>query len=193
MLRILLIDNYDSYTFNLVQLLYETGINIELKIVKNDIHADNLPYPFDKVLISPGPGLPEESGNLTQLISLMHDKYPLFGVCLGHQAIAQHFGAQLKLMPKSYHGIRSKCQFVTNDDYVFNNLPITNYCGRYHSWVIDEQTLPETLIPTSYDEDGFIMAFRHKSLDIHAVQFHPESYMTEYGLEMMRNWLEYSS
>jgi len=191
MLRILLIDNYDSFTFNLVQLIKEAAIDTELKIVSNNIHPDELPYPFDKVLISPGPGLPEESGNLMQLISVLADKYPLFGVCLGHQAIAQHFGAQLKLMPKSFHGIRSNCHILNDTDYLFNSLNRTNYCGRYHSWVIDEQSLPFNLVPTASDEDGLIMAFRHKFLDIHAVQFHPESYMTENGLEMIQNWLSH--
>lgn len=189
MLRILLIDNFDSFTYNLVQLIRETQIPHQLKIVTNADTPDQQRSGFDKILISPGPGLPQESGNLMQWIADCADRHSIFGVCLGHQALACHFGASLRQLPQSFHGLRSPLQITSTSSGIFKNIPSSIQCGRYHSWVVDEKTLPAEILPTAYDLAGHIMAFQHKTYDIQAVQFHPESFMTEYGLKMMSNWL----
>ncbi len=187
--RILLIDNYDSFTYNLVQLLRESGVPHQLIIIPNDTPPDSLPFPFDKVLISPGPGLPFESGFLMEHIRLLAANYPIMGVCLGHQALAQHFGAKLKQMHQSYHGYQSSCTIIDKHEKLFHGFGSLLQCGRYHSWVIDQTDLPAELIPTVLDEKGEIMAFRHKHKDIIGLQFHPESFMTEGGDRMIQNWL----
>ena len=189
MQRILLIDNYDSFTFNLVQLLKESEIPHELIIVTNDIEPENLPHPFDKVLISPGPGLPHEANNLMRLIACFADTHPILGVCLGHQALALHFGCHLKQLKHSAHGVHSKITLTNHNDLLFNGLNKEIQCGRYHSWVIDPQQLTKEIIVTATDSDDNIMAFRHATKDIWGVQFHPESYITEHGNVMIKNWL----
>jgi anthranilate synthase component 2 len=188
MLRILLIDNYDSFTYNLVQLIAESGIPHYLTIVPNDISIDQLPEITDKVIISPGPGLPEESGNLMQLIAHYATTTDLLGICLGHQALAIHFGATLKQLQHCAHGIGS---FVTQieKDSIFEGVSPSFVSGRYHSWIIDEDNLTPDLVISARDEDGNIMAFYHKSLPIHGLQFHPESFITNEGRQIIRNWL----
>lgn len=189
MLRILLIDNFDSFTYNLVQLIRETGIPHQLKMVTNMETPDQQSSAFDKILISPGPGLPQESGNLMQWIAACATRHSILGVCLGHQALACHFGASLRQLPHSFHGFRSQVQLNSTSSGIFKNIPASIQCGRYHSWVVDEKTLPYEIIPTAFDQAGHIMAFQHSTYDIQAVQFHPESFMTEHGLTMIHNWL----
>lgn len=189
MLRILLIDNFDSFTYNLVQLIRETEIPHRLKIVTNMETPDEQISGYDKVLISPGPGLPQESGNLMQWITACAARHSILGVCLGHQALACHFGASLRQLTQSFHGFRSLLYINSNSSGIFKNIPTSIQCWRYHSWVVDENTLPADIHPTAFDPAGHIMAFAHKTLDIQAVQFHPESFMTEHGLKMMHNWL----
>lgn len=184
-----MIDNYDSFTYNLVQLIRESGVPHKLKIIPNDTPPDALPFPFDKVLISPGPGLPSESGFLMDYIRLLAADYPILGICLGHQALAQHFGATLKQMVHSYHGYQSTCAIIDKGESIFKGFETHLQCGRYHSWVIGRSDLPEELIPTVLDEKGDIMAFRHKYKDIVGLQFHPESFMTVGGDRMIQNWL----
>lgn len=190
MQRILLIDNYDSFTYNLVQLLNESGIELEVVVAKNDQSPNEIGLAFDKLVISPGPGLPEESGKLMELIDFYVNKIPILGVCLGHQALAQHYGVSLKRLPQSMHGQKSKLQIIDPADQFFKGIPSETYCGRYHSWVVEPATLPDFLRPTAFDENGNIMAYRHLHSDVYAVQFHPESYMTDWGSQMIRNWLE---
>lgn len=189
MLRILLIDNYDSFTYNLVQLLKESGVPHSLVIVPNDIEVDSLPHPFDKVIISPGPGLPHEANHLMKLITSLDNTHPILGVCLGHQALALHFGCSLKQLSHSAHGVKSLVHIIYPNDVLFNGLNASIHCGRYHSWVIDPENLPEDIIVTATDIDGKIMAFKHATKNIRGLQFHPESYITEQGNIMIRNWL----
>ena len=188
MQQILLIDNYDSFTYNLVQLLSESGVPHNLIIVSNDVDLAQLPTGIDKVIISPGPGLPQESGNLMKLIAYYANNTDLLGICLGHQAIAMHFGAKLRHLQFAAHGIGS---VVTHDkrDPIFKDVPVSFVSGRYHSWVIDETSLPTDLIISARDETENIMAFYHKSLTINGLQFHPESYITKEGSQIIKNWL----
>jgi len=190
-MHILLIDNYDSFTYNLVQLLRESGVDHHLDIVPNDCLLNELPQHIDKILISPGPGIPEESGNLMQLIAHFSTQKPMLGICLGHQALALHFGATMHQLPHSFHGADDRLiqtKFAAN---IFKSIPTEFIAGRYHSWIVRHDSLPETLLPTAFDAAGNLMAFRHKFLPIDALQFHPESYITDFGLRMMTNWLNY--
>lgn len=188
--KLLLIDNFDSFTFNLVQLLRESGVQHTLQIVNNNTMPSELPVDFDRVLISPGPGLPEESGRLMQLIDFLADRYPMLGVCLGHQALAMYYGAQLQQLRNSFHGERELLHRHAESG-LFSGLAEQLYCGRYHSWVVKKESLPDSLRITATDAEGHIMAFEHRSLPVWGVQFHPESYMTEMGVAMIRNWLLY--
>lgn len=188
MKRVLLIDNYDSFTYNLVQLVRESGVNHQLSLIMNDVDPADVKKDFDKVILSPGPGLPDESGNLMQFIAEFAGKTDLLGICLGHQALAMHFGAKLRQSKHPAHGMASTVN-VCQTDTLFSGLPSAFVCGRYHSWMIDETSLPDSLEVTARDENGNIMAIRHKSHSISGLQFHPESYMTQNGRTMMRNWL----
>jgi len=188
-MRILLIDNFDSFTYNLVQLLRESGVKHELQIVKNTVELSALPAEVDKVLISPGPGIPEESGNLMALIAYYAERMPVLGICLGHQALSMHFGAKMKQLPHSFHGADHVLHQTLLSGRLFEGVPQHFIAGRYHSWIVDHETLPEALLPTAYDESGRLMAFRHAHLPVAALQFHPESYMTPDGQRMMRNWM----
>lgn len=190
MLRVLLIDNFDSFTYNLVQLLRASRVEHTLQIVSNEVKPSDLTPDFDSVLISPGPGLPGESGYLMQLIDSLADRYPVLGVCLGHQALAMHFGANLKQLHHSFHGER-KLLHCNSESRLFSGLPEQFYCGRYHSWVVNKENFPDCLRITATDEVGSVMAFEHLNLPVWGVQFHPESYMTEFGLAMIRNWLHF--
>jgi anthranilate synthase component II len=189
-MNILLIDNYDSFTFNLVQLLRESGVEHQLTIVKNNIDLSDLPANIDKVLISPGPGLPAESGNLTDLLKQLIPVYPMLGICLGHQALAECFGGKLIRQGKTYHGYRSQVYYQGQTDYIFEQVPDGFICGRYHSWLVDHKSLPAELEVTAFDSEGHIMAIRHRDLDIRGVQFHPESYMSAHGGLIILNWLK---
>lgn len=191
MQHILLINNYDSFTFNLVQLLRESTIANRLTIVTNDVQASQLPADIDKVIISPGPGLPHESGNLMELLAHFTGKLPVFGICLGHQAIAVHFGARLRQLPLSFHGQDSAAHLSSVPELLFNGLESGFICGRYHSWDIDPGSLPDELLVTASDANGRIMAIRHKTQDVRGVQFHPESVMTTHGQQMLDNWLRH--
>jgi anthranilate synthase component 2 len=188
MQQILLIDNYDSFTYNLVQLITESGVPHNLIIVSNDIDLTQLPAGIDKVIISPGPGLPQESGNLMKLIAYYANNTDLLGICLGHQAIATHFGAKLRQLQTAAHGIGSVVTHDKNDD-IFDGVSTSFLCGRYHSWVIDEDSLPPDLIISARDITGNIMAIHHKVLPVKGLQFHPESYITTEGSQIIKNWL----
>lgn len=188
-LQLLLIDNYDSFTYNLVQLLRESGVPHHLHIVHNDLPLNTLPPNIDKILIGPGPGIPEESGNLMAMIATLAPVKPILGVCLGHQALALHFGAKMGQLSHCFHGadhILTQTNFAAP---IFQDVPDKFIAGRYHSWVVATDSLPESLLPTAFDEQGNLMAFRHKYLPIDALQFHPESYITEFGQRMISNWL----
>ena len=191
MLQVLLLDNHDSFTYNLVQLLRECGVEQQLVIRTCDDEPALINWHFDRIVLSPGPGLPSESGFLAEYIRLYAGKVPMLGVCLGHQAIAEYFGARLAQLSHSVHGERSPVD-VDTESLLFRGLEPRIHCGRYHSWVVEPASLPPALKITATDLQGNIMAFEHRQLPVYGVQFHPESYMTEGGGLMMRNFLSSS-
>lgn len=187
-MKILVFDNYDSFTYNLVQMINElTTASVE--VYRNDEIPLEQVKSYDKILLSPGPGIPSESGLLLPLIKEYASTKSIFGVCLGQQAIAESFGGSLSNLSKVYHGIATEVQ-LTNPSTLFEGLPETFKVGRYHSWVVNEQDLPKDLIITSKDEDGFIMSLEHTQFDVKGVQYHPESVLTPNGSKIIENWLK---
>lgn len=187
MKKIIIIDNYDSFTYNLLHALREQGA--EVSVVRNDQFAIQALEPYDKIVLSPGPGIPSEAGLLPEVISNYAGRKPILGVCLGHQAIGEHFGGRLTNLSEVYHGIASEVS-ITVDDYIFQGLPPKIEVGRYHSWVVDTKDFPPCLEITSLSAEGQIMALRHRELDIRGVQFHPESVLTPLGKQILKNWIE---
>lgn len=186
-MKLLILDNYDSFTYNIVHAVRELGV--EPAVRRNDkITLDEVDN-FDKIIISPGPGIPSEAGILPQLLERYAGSKPILGVCLGHQAIGECFGAKLRNLPEVYHGIKSQIS-ITVPDYIFAGLPDRIDVGRYHSWVVDKNNLPDCLEVTAVSDDGEIMAMRHRTLDVRGVQFHPESILTPQGLTIIDNWLK---
>ncbi len=186
-MKILVFDNYDSFTYNLVQYLERVkGTNIE--VFRNDKISLAEIDRFDKILLSPGPGVPSEAGILLELIKEYAPKKSILGVCLGQQAIGEVFGGKLKNLDSVFHGVATEMEIV-KEDVLFKGLPKRFMAGRYHSWVVDEKNFPEDLEVTCKDENGFVMGLRHRKYDVRGVQFHPESILTEYGLEMITNWV----
>lgn len=185
-MRLLIVDNYDSFTYNLFH--YVNQFVDDVIVVKND-HVDlSQIRQFDKIILSPGPGLPSEHENLFKIIEYSLTKSVL-GVCLGHQAIAEYFGARLLNLDKVNHGISTEISIVESDN-MFNSIPKKINVGLYHSWLVDKEKLPRDLIITSVNEKGNIYSLKHSKLDIRGVQFHPESIMTENGLKMIENWIK---
>jgi len=187
-LKLLIIDNYDSFVYNLVQLVEQSGIS-NYRIVKNDELLSLKKSDFDKVIISPGPGIAVEAGDLNAFLKKYYKTKSILGICLGHEAIAELFDAKLVKMPEPWHGIQGP-GIVIKDDVLFKGLPSQFKIGHYHSWIMERETLPKEFKITMVDEAGRIMAIRHQDYDLVGLQFHPESIMTEYGLEMMGNWLD---
>lgn len=186
--KILIIDNYDSFTYNLVHLVNEIGLPCE--VWRNDqFNIDDVDA-FDKIILSPGPGIPSEAGLLLEVIEKYAATKSIFGVCLGQQAIAEVFGGTLYNLKQPMHGIATPITVTDEQEKLFTGLPHSFNVGRYHSWVVDEKSIPDVLTVTAIDEvDNSAMALRHKHYDVRGVQFHPESILTEYGKEMMQNWL----
>jgi anthranilate synthase component II len=182
------IDNFDSFTFNLVHYLEQLCESVVVKR-NNDIQLYEIGG-FDKIVLSPGPGIPSEVPILKRIIQQFGKTKPFLGVCLGHQAIAETFGGKLKNLEEPSHGKPLRTFITDRNDYLFQGLPDTFETGRYHSWVVNEKILPEELVVTSVDEAGHIMSLRHKNLNIRGVQFHPESVMTFYGMKIIQNWVE---
>lgn len=188
-MNIVIIDNYDSFTYNLAHLVRQLGASVT--VYRNDQFEMSQLEPFDKIILSPGPGIPSEAGLLLDVVRTYAGRKPILGVCLGHQAIAEVFGARLTNLAEVYHGVATEgTQF--NNDVVFEGLPKRIVMGRYHSWVVDRAGFPDCLQVTAVSDDGQIMALRHKQLDVHGIQFHPESVLTPMGGQMVRNWLEAS-
>ena len=185
--KILVLDNYDSFTYNLVYLLRELGQTVEVH--RNDKIALDAVGGYDKILLSPGPGIPEEAGILLDVIREYAPTKSILGVCLGHQAIGEAFGAKLLNMGDVLHGVTTKCLVTDPDERLFRGLPTTLEVCRYHSWTVVPETMPAELKITAVDEDGFVMAEAHTRYDVRGVQFHPEAYLTEHGKEMLVNWL----
>ena len=186
--NILIIDNYDSFTYNLVHLVNELGL--ECEVWRNDKFELADVEQFDKIILSPGPGVPEEAGLLLDVIKTYAPTKSIFGVCLGQQAIAEAFGGSLFNLSRPMHGIATPIKVTDSGEQLFKDLPNIFNVGRYHSWVVAKDGLPDSLQITAIDEqDGSIMALSHKTLDVRGVQFHPESVLTEHGKEMMANWI----
>jgi anthranilate synthase component 2 len=187
MKKILVIDNYDSFTYNLVH--YLEDLDCEVTVFRNDEFEIDALADFDKILLSPGPGIPDEAGLLKAVIAKYAPTKSILGVCLGQQAIGEVFGGTLSNLDKVYHGVSSMVQTTVQDELLFEGLGNKFEVGRYHSWVVDAN-LPETLEATSIDENGQVMSLRHKSLDVRGVQFHPESVLTPNGKKILENWLK---
>lgn len=187
-MKILLVDNHDSFTYNLVQLLKNYGI-ADMVIVTNDTLSDELGETVDAILVSPGPGLPDEAGRLMPFLHTWVSKKPILGICLGHQALGMVLGGHLRQLHHILHGETSEI-LLTQPDALFTGIPQKFPAGRYHSWVLDEKALPAELAPLCLDEEGHVMAFRHARYPVYGIQFHPESYMTPMGQQIIRNWLE---
>jgi anthranilate synthase component 2 len=192
MKKIIVIDNYDSFTYNLVHILRELGLGKQMRIVRNDQFELEEVAEYDQILLSPGPGVPRDAGLMPQVLQTYGNEKSILGVCLGHQAIGEAFGARLYNLPLVYHGVTTDITLGEKDD-LFYGLPSSFTVCRYHSWVIEKETLPEELLITSEDPDGRVMSVRHKDLDIRGVQFHPESIMTQHGKKMIDNWIQLST
>ncbi|MCR4993926.1 MAG: aminodeoxychorismate/anthranilate synthase component II [Bacteroidales bacterium] len=186
-MKIIIIDNYDSFTFNLSHLVKQLGA--ECNTVRNDQFALADLADYDRIILSPGPGIPSEAGLLLDVIRAYAGKKPILGVCLGHQAIGEAFGARLENLSDVFHGVQTPI-YVTAPDPLFNGLSDSPLVGRYHSWVVAREGFPDCLEITAESEEGQIMALRHRSLNIRGIQFHPESVLTPDGAAMLRNWLE---
>jgi len=186
--KILIIDNYDSFTYNLVHLVNEIGLQCE--VWRNDQFAIGDVDAYDQIILSPGPGIPSEAGLLLEVIEKYAPTKSIFGVCLGQQAIAEVFGGKLYNLSQPMHGIATPIKVIDEQERLFKGLPQSFKVGRYHSWVVDEKSIPDVLTVTAIDEaDNSAMALSHKQFDVRGVQFHPESILTEYGRELMANWL----
>nr|WP_315173708.1 aminodeoxychorismate/anthranilate synthase component II [uncultured Flavobacterium sp.] len=187
MKKILVIDNYDSFTYNLVH--YLEDLDCEVTVYRNDeFDLDEIVH-FDKILLSPGPGIPDEAGLLKAVIQKYGPTKSIFGVCLGQQAIGEVYGGTLSNLDKVYHGVATTVKTIVNDELLFDGLDSTFEVGRYHSWVVDAN-VPDVLEITSIDENGQVMSLRHKTFDVRGVQFHPESVLTPDGKKMLENWVK---
>ena len=188
-MQIAIIDNYDSFTYNLVHLV-EKIIQKEVIVFLNDKFELQQLEAFDKIILSPGPGLPQQAGKTLDVIYKYKSTKSILGVCLGHQAIGVAFGAKLKNLDTVFHGIATNIYLTKSSTHLFNEIEMPMQVGRYHSWVIDESFLSEELLITSVDNDNNIMSIKHKYFDIKSVQFHPESIMTPFGETLLRNWIK---
>ena len=187
-MKILVLDNYDSFTYNLVHYLEKVSDAI-IEVHRNDkISLEDI-VKFDKIILSPGPGIPSEAGILIELIKTFASSKSILGVCLGQLAIAEAFGGTLFNLSEVFHGVSSPVEIIS-DDLLFKNIPYKLNVGRYHSWCVNKMNFPETLQITAQDEHGNIMALKHKKFDVRGVQFHPESILTEHGLQMIENWIK---
>jgi len=189
-MNIVIIDNYDSFTYNLSHLVKELGADVT--VLRNDKFQLQDLEPFDKIILSPGPGIPSEAGLLLDVIKHYASIKPILGVCLGHQAIAEAFGGSLINLTEVFHGVATEGSILTlgqEKDYIFRGLPERITMGRYHSWVVNRDTLPECLQVTAESDEHQIMALRHKDYDIRGIQFHPESVLTPQGKDIIANWM----
>jgi len=186
-MKILVIDNYDSFVYNLVH--YLEALDCEVVVKRNDqFYMDDVSA-YDKILLSPGPGVPDEAGLLKEVIAAYAGKKPILGVCLGQQAIAEVFGGSLINLKKVFHGVSTKANILVPDEVLFKGLGDEIEIGRYHSWVVSNENFPSVLEITSMDENEQIMSLRHREFDIKGVQFHPESVLTPKGKEIIKNWV----
>lgn len=186
-MKTVIIDNYDSFTYNLAHLVKELGTEVD--VLRNDKFELEELEKYDKIILSPGPGIPEEAGLLLEVIRTYAGRKPILGVCLGEQAIGQAFGGKLTNLSEVFHGIQTNVK-IKNKDYIFSGLPTEIPVGRYHSWVVDTDGFPEELVVTAISPEGQIMALKHREYDVHGIQFHPESVLTPDGKQIVGNWLK---
>lgn len=194
---VVIIDNYDSFTYNLAHLVKELGVEVE--VLRNDQFKLEELEPYEKIILSPGPGIPEEAGLLLDVIRTYAGQKPILGVCLGEQAIGQVFGGKLINLSNVFHGIQTNVKIhkegegtkkgILEKDYIFRGLPEEIPVGRYHSWVVDTEQFPEDLAVTAVSPEGQIMALKHRIYDVRGIQFHPESILTPDGKTILKNWL----
>ncbi|MEQ8336594.1 MAG: aminodeoxychorismate/anthranilate synthase component II [Cyclobacteriaceae bacterium] len=190
MKKILVIDNYDSFTYNLVHILRELGLSNDIEVHRNDKIPVEYADDFESLLFSPGPGLPSEAGIMPEMIEKYGGSKKILGVCLGHQAIAEVFGAKIFNLPLVFHGVATKVNLTQVRDPLFDSLPESFRVCRYHSWAVAPQSLNDNLLVTALDDEGNIMAIKHATYNVRGVQFHPESVMTEHGIKMIDNWIQ---
>ena len=188
-MKILVLDNYDSFTYNLVQLLRELGHGGATTVIRNDKLPLDAVDDYDALLLSPGPGVPADAGLMPQIIRRYAPGKRILGVCLGHQGLAESFGAELYNLPAVLHGVATEAEITAPDERLFRAVPPRLKVGRYHSWAIRPASMPASLEVTARDGNGEILAFRHRQYDVRGVQFHPESVLTEHGAQMLENWL----
>ena len=187
-MKIVIIDNYDSFTYNLSHLIKEIGA--EVTVIRNNQFTLNQLERFDKIVLSPGPGIPSEAGLLLDVIKTYKGRKPILGVCLGHQAIGEVFSGTLENLSDVFHGVATEGTQFSND-YIFDSLPKRITMGRYHSWVVSRENFPTCLEVTAVSDEGQIMALKHKNYDIHGIQFHPESVLTPEGKTILRNFIDH--
>lgn len=185
-MKTIIIDNYDSFTYNLAHLASMLGADTD--VVRNDRFNLGVIEQYDNIILSPGPGIPSEAGRMPDVIKYYSGRKPILGVCLGHQAIAEAFGATLINLTEVFHGVQTDCRIVQHDK-LLEGLPETIKVGRYHSWVVNPDNLPSCIEVTAVSPEGHIMALHHRTMDIYGIQFHPESVLTPCGEQIMRNFL----
>ncbi len=186
--KIMVFDNYDSFTYNLVHLV-EKIVHQKPDVYRNDEISLEKVEDYDRIILSPGPGIPSEAGLLLDLIKRYAAGKSILGVCLGHQAIAEAMGGSLINLDTVFHGVATPIHILDTGEGLFNNLDKTEEVGRYHSWIVDETTLPADFVVTARDDNAYVMAMKHRRYDLQSVQFHPESILTPNGEKMIRNWL----
>ncbi len=190
MKKILVLDNYDSFTFNLVHIIRELGMGDAMEVYRNDKISVEEVFAYDKILLSPGPGLPEDAGNMKSIIRRYGAEKHILGICLGHQGIAEVYGASLFNMDEVLHGIATPTRIIVKEDPIFQDIPSTFTVARYHSWSVKKQSVNGALNILAEDDEGRIMALKHKEYSVYGMQFHPESIITEHGKKLMNNWLD---
>lgn len=189
-MKILVLDNYDSFTYNLVYILRQLGYASQLDVFRNDKIRLEAVAAYDKILLSPGPGVPSEAGIMPELIKTYAPSKSILGICLGHQGIGEAFGAELINLSKVKHGLTDEVQITVEDHKLFANMPPKFTIGLYHSWAVKPESVHGVLAVTAIDKDGNVMGISHKDYDVQGLQFHPESIMTEHGIQIIRNWVE---
>lgn len=189
-MKILVLDNYDSFTYNLVYILRQLGFAADLDVYRNDKISLDAVEAYDKILLSPGPGVPADAGVMPALIHQYSPAKSILGVCLGHQGIGEAFGAELVNITQVKHGITEEVEVIEQQGPLFAGLPSKFTIGLYHSWAIKPESITEALKVTALDRDGNIMGVRHATYDVQGLQFHPESIMTEHGVQIIQNWLD---
>jgi anthranilate synthase component 2 len=190
-MKILVLDNYDSFTYNLVHIIRHLGYGDNMEIFRNDRISIREVQNFTKILLSPGPGIPSEAGIMLDVIREYAAQKSILGICLGHQGIGEVFGATLFNLPEVLHGVQTPVRLTHLNDYLFAGIPDTFNVCRYHSWAVQSETVNGDLAITAEDDRGIVMGISHRSFDVRGLQFHPESILTEHGVKIMRNWLEH--